>query len=284
MNDFIIGQRWLNDSDLSLGLGIVVEADHRTVAIAYPLTGETRVYAKQGSPLTRIIFSVGDEIADTDGQRSRVQEIEELAGLISYHCIGAEGSRSLMSEVALDPNIQLNRPAERLFNGQLDDEKWFRLRRETWQEIEALASSPTRGLIGARAQLIPHQLYVANKVASRYAPRVLLADEVGLGKTIEAGLILHQQLLNGLVDRVLIVVPDSLLHQWLVEMRRRFQLAFRLLNQDTFLDIKESEETENPFFASQLVLCSLEFLCSQPEVASSALDGQWDMLVVDEAH
>ena len=284
MNDFIIGQRWLNDSDLSLGLGIVVEADHRTVAVAYPLTGETRVYAKQGSPLTRITFSVGDQIANTDGEQSRVQEIEDSAGLITYQCVDMEGNRSSVSEVALDPNIQLNRPAERLFNGQLDDEKWFRLRVDTWQEVEALASSPTRGLVGARAKLIPHQLYVANKVASRYAPRVLLADEVGLGKTIEAGLILHQQLLNGLVDRVLLVVPESLLHQWLIEMRRRFQLAFRLLNEDTFLDIKESEEAENPFFASQLVLCSLEFLCSQPEVASSAIDGQWDMLVVDEAH
>ncbi|MBT5032855.1 MAG: RNA polymerase-associated protein RapA [Proteobacteria bacterium] len=284
MNDFILGQRWLNDSDLSLGLGIVVESDHRTVAIAYPLTGETRVYAKQGSPLTRITFAVGDQIANTAGELSRIESIEEAAGLIIYHCINADGSEQSVAEIALDPNIQLNRPAERLFNGQLDNEKWFRLRVETWQEVEALASSPTLGLQGARASLIPHQLYVANKVASRYAPRVLLADEVGLGKTIEAGLILHQQILNGLVARALLVVPNNLLHQWLVEMRRRFQLAFRLMNEDTFLDIKESGEAENPFFASQLVLCSLEFLCSQPAAASNALDGQWDMLVVDEAH
>ena len=284
MNEFILGQRWLNDSDLSLGLGIVVEADHRTVAIAYPLTGETRVYAKQGSPLTRITFAVGDQITNTAGELSRIQALEETAGLITYQCINADGSEQSMAEIALDPNIQLNRPAERLFNGQLDNEKWFRLRVETWQEVEALAGSPSLGLQGARASLIPHQLYVANKVASRYAPRVLLADEVGLGKTIEAGLILHQQILNGLITRVLVVVPESLLHQWLVEMRRRFQLAFRLINEETFLDIKESGEAENPFFASQLMLCSLEFLCSQPKVASNVLDGQWDMLVVDEAH
>jgi ATP-dependent helicase HepA len=63
-------------------------------------------------------------------------------------------------------------------------------------------------------------------VGRRHAPRVLLADEVGLGKTIEAGMILHQQLLSGAAERVLIVVPETLQHQWLVEMLRRFNLRF----------------------------------------------------------
>ena len=55
----------------------------------------------------------------------------------------------------------------------------------------------------------------------------MLADEVGLGKTIEAGLIIHQRLINGLSKRVLVIVPESLLHQWLVEMLRRFNLRFQ---------------------------------------------------------
>ena len=88
----------------------------------------------------------------------------------------------------------------------------------------AEASSTVLGLVGARIGLIPHQLYIAAEVAGRYAPRVLLADEVGLGKTIEAGLILHRLLLTGRAERVLILVPEPLLHQWLVELRRRFNL------------------------------------------------------------
>src|SRR5690606_31509505 len=91
--------------------------------------------------------------------------------------------------------------------------------------------SPIFGLAGPRVQLLPHQLYIADEVASRHAPRVLLADEVGLGKTIEAGLVLHQQLISGRVKRALIVVPTSLQHQWLVEMLRRFNLYFTLLDE-----------------------------------------------------
>ena len=69
-------------------------------------------------------------------------------------------------------------------------------------------SNPTRGLAGGRVSLIPHQLYIAHEVGHRYAPRVLLADEVGLGKTIEAGMIIHQQLLSGRAHRVLILLPE----------------------------------------------------------------------------
>ena len=70
------------------------------------------------------------------------------------------------------------------------------------------------GYSGARIDLIPHQLYVASQVTSRKNPRVLLSDEVGLGKTIEAGLVLHRKILTGAVTRVLVIVPESLVHQW----------------------------------------------------------------------
>ena len=92
--------------------------------------------------------------------------------------------------------------------------------------------SPIQGLRGPRIDLIGHQLHIADQVARRYAPRVLLADEVGLGKTIEAGLILHQQLQTGRAGRVLIVVPDALVHQWFVEMARRFNLRFSIFDEE----------------------------------------------------
>ncbi len=117
-------------------------------------------------------------------------------------------------------------------------------------------------------------------MAGRYAPRVLLADEVGLGKTIEAGLILHRMLLTGRASRVLILVPEPLLHQWLVEMRRRFNLRLALFDRERLASMGEP----NPFQAEQCVLCSLDLLTADPQAARGALAGNWDLLVVDEAH
>ena len=82
-------------------------------------------------------------------------------------------------------------------------------------------------------KIIPHQLHIASEVGSRHAPRVLLADEVGLGKTIEAALIIHQQIKTGRASRILILVPDSLMHQWLVEMLRRVNLPFAIFDEIT---------------------------------------------------
>lgn len=103
------------------------------------------------------------------------------------------------------------------------------MRYQTWLHQFERQQSPIKGLIGQRANLIPHQLYIAQEVGKRFAPRVLLSDEVGLGKTIEAGMILHQQIITGRASRVLIVVPENLQHQWLVEMLRRFNLRFLFL-------------------------------------------------------
>lgn len=139
-----------------------------------------------------------------------------------------------------------------------------------------------RGLCGMRAGLIPHQLYIAHEVGRRHAPRVLLADEVGLGKTIEAGMIIHQQVLAGRAERILIVVPETLQHQWLVEMMRRFNLHFSIFDEERC--IEAFAEAENPFDTQQYVLCSLDFLRKSRKRFEQALEGEWDLLVVDEAH
>ncbi|STY60823.1 RNA polymerase-associated protein rapA [Mannheimia haemolytica] len=71
---------------------------------------------------------------------------------------------------------------------------------------------------------------------------MLLADEVGLGKTIEAGMILQQQLFSGRAERVLVLVPESLQHQWLVEMLRRFNLKFSLFDEERCSDFDKQDE------------------------------------------
>jgi ATP-dependent helicase HepA len=86
--------------------------------------------------------------------------------------------------------------------------------------------------LSARIDLIAHQLRVAEVVARRRPVRVLLADEVGLGKTIEAGMILARQIATGRAQRVLVLAPPSLTSQWFVELLRRFNLPFALFDEE----------------------------------------------------
>ncbi len=284
MDDFTPGQRWICDAELSLGLGTVMSRDLRSVTILFLSSGETRTYSQQSAPLSRVSFAPGDLIPSHDGWKLRIKSLQIEAGVITYLGENETGEAAELHESQLDNFIQLNRPADRLFNGQLDASTLYQLRCETIHHQYDQARSPLQGLTGARTTLIPHQLYIAHEVAKRYAPRVLLADEVGLGKTIEAGLILHQQLLTERAQRVLIVVPESLSHQWLIEMLRRFNLSFSLFDEERCLAIEESSGLDNPFSSEQLVLCSLGFLVSHPKRALQALAEKWDLLVVDEAH
>jgi ATP-dependent helicase HepA len=284
VQEFIPGQRWISDAELQHGLGTVLNTDHRSVSIAFHATGETRTYARETAPLSRARFSAGDTVRSHEGWSMTVQSVAEHNGLMTYHGIRENGQTTSLEEGELDNYIQLNKPSDRLLTAQIDAQKWFELRYQTLQHVNRQLHSDIRGLAGGRTDLIPHQIYIAHEVASRYAPRVLLADEVGLGKTIEAGMILHQQLLTERARRVLIVVPESLLHQWLVEMLRRFNLHFSIFDEERCLAEEESATQDNPFETEQLVLCSVEFLTHNSNRFQQALAGDWDLLVVDEAH
>lgn len=267
-----------------MGLGIVVTSDFRTVTVRFDAASETRTYAKQSAPLTRVTFAVGDAVNCREGWSMIIDSVNDNNGLITYVGYKEDGTQAILQEGQLDNSIQLSRPLDRLLSGQIDQDKWFELRYETLHHLNQYAHSELRGISGGRTSLIPHQLYIAYEVSNRYAPRVLLADEVGLGKTIEAGMLLHHHLLTERAQRVLIVVPESLLHQWLVEMLRRFNLHFSILDEERCHAIEESAEETNPFFSEQLVLCNLEFLVSNPSRCRQAMEGEWDLLVVDEAH
>jgi ATP-dependent helicase HepA len=284
MKEIVPGQRWVCASELQLGLGTVLAVEPRTVTLAFPASGETRTYARHTAPLNRVGFGVGDRVRDVDGRALAIEAINERDGLLTYHGVDDCGVHAVLPETRLDPSLRLNRPAERLFSGQIDTDKWFELRYQTLQHNHRLAHSDLHGLLGCRTSLLTHQLYIAHEVAARHAPRVLLADEVGLGKTIEAGLILHHQLLTGRARRVLIVVPEALLHQWLVEMLRRFNLLFSLFDGERCAAVAASAPDGNPFLSEQLVLCSLTCLCDDPQRLDEAVRADWDLLVVDEAH
>lgn len=288
MHEFAIGQRWLSDTESELGLGVVVGVEDRTVSILFPKSDETRVYARHNAPLSRILFNVGDTLTDQEGAQWLVQQCELVAGVMRYHAVQhpvqEDSPRKVLSETRLGAHLQLARPLERLLAARLASKEWYDLRIQALLMQSRMAVSPLRGLLGPRVGLIAHQLYIAHEVGRRLAPRVLLADEVGLGKTIEAGLIIHQQLTTGRAERVLVLVPDSLQYQWMIEMRRRFNLHFSLYDLERTASIREHDEDANPFLAEQCIIASIDLLLDHEDLREQALAAGFDLLVVDEAH
>lgn len=282
---FAIGQRWVSDSEAELGLGIVKESSGRRVAVSFPAAAEERTYAVDNAPLSRVIYPVDDTVKTEAGVEFVITAQHELNGCIIYHGTDLNGDEVSIHELDLSSHVQFSQPQDRLFAGQIDKNRQFELRTEALSHQHRLQQSETYGLMGPRVQLLPHQIYIGHEVAKRFAPRVLLADEVGLGKTIEAGLIAHQQLLTGHAERILIVVPDSLVHQWLVELLRRFNLHFSIMDAAKFEAMTEADEA-NPFEGAQLQLCPLSLLTdsARSEIQQLACDAGWDLLIVDEAH
>ena len=257
---FSLGQRWISDTESDLGLGVVVAIDARTVTLLFPAIGENRLYSRSDAPITRVFFNTGDTDSSQEGWKLKVEETQVDNGVITYIGTRTDTQETgvTLREIMLDNKLVLSQPQDRLFAGQIDRMDRFALRYRARKNQSEQFSQSWSGLRGMRANLIPHQLYIAQEVSQRYAPRVLLADEVGLGKTIEAGMIIHQRLLAGRAERVLIVVPETLQHQWLVEMLRRFNLKFALFDDSRYDEAQY--DSDNPFETEQLIICSLDFV------------------------
>jgi ATP-dependent helicase HepA len=279
MNSFIPGQRWISESEPELGLGTAVQTGNGRVQVEFKAADEARTYTADQAPLKRVRFRVGDKIKKQSGQEFIVQEVIEQHGLLVY-----VGEQQRLPEALVSDHVSLQGPQERLFAGRFDPSPAFELRRRTLELRHRLRRSPVRGFVGGRIDLIPHQLYIAQEVASRHAPRVMLSDEVGLGKTIEACLILHRLLVSGRANRILVLVPESLVHQWFVEMLRRFNVWLHIFDPERCAAIEAGEPGANPFLDDQLILTSIDFLADDPRRAELAIAAGWDVLVVDEAH
>ncbi len=282
--NFMVGQRWASISEPKMGLGVVTEVSGRRVTVAFPAVEDSRTYAAESAPLSRIVYRAGDTVSNISGDSFTVKEVFDLRGTHLYLCTDITGEDIQITEMDLSCFIQLTTPIQRLSAGQIDRIPDYRLRIATIQHLHRQQQSPVKGLLGSRTDLLPHQIYIAHEVAKRHAPRVLLADEVGLGKTIEAGMILHQQMHTGQASRVLILVPDSLMHQWLIEMLRRFQLPFSAFDAGRVLALLEADADINPFDTEQRIIAPISLFMDYPELQEDALAASWDLVIVDEAH
>jgi len=278
-NEMQVGQRWMSEMEPELGVGIIQFVERRRIGIDFPASEIHRMYSIETAPIRRVAFRVGDRVNLQNGHSFVVTEIKEKSHLFSYY-----DGEQYYPETDISHILVLNTPEDKLSAGQLDYLQTYMLRLETLFVRHRFRKSAAFGFVGGCIDLLPHQLYIAHEVSNRYLPRVLLADEVGLGKTIEACLIIHRLLQSGRMERVLILVPQILIFQWFVELYRRFNISFRIADEKYFKDVKKESSSANPFSESQLILSAIETIENDPLVKSQVINAGWDMIVIDEAH
>jgi ATP-dependent helicase HepA len=136
-------------------------------------------------------------------------------------------------------------------------------------------------LLSSRVHVLPHQVGAAGRILADRIPRFVLADEVGLGKTVEAGLVFAGLRQIGLADRVLVIVPEHLTFQWLAELFHKFNALFTLLTEER---VAEMGGPQAALARSPLAIVPLERLRDTPDLVDAACDVPLDLVVVDEAH
>lgn len=275
---FTPGQRWISNAEPELGLGTILRIEGRSIQVLFAKSAVLRHYAAHAAPLVRAEFRVGQKVSG-QGSSFTVERVETHQGLLHYH-----GGGHHLVEGELDDVQSLSQADERLLSGRLDRPDRFDFRLEALNRRAGARRGIDFGLGAARIALVPHQLRVAQIVAGRRPVRVLLADEVGLGKTIEAGMILARLLAAGRAERVLVLLPEPLVYQWFVELLRRFNLQFSIFDEERCAAIEVAGDARNPFEDEQLVITDLAFLTGNARRAAQMVAAGWDLLVVDEAH
>jgi len=230
---------------------------------------------------------VGDRVLlrDRPWRVAKVTVVGRACVLLALEALDDDDPQQL--QVAVPPeNIQPLPTEEPLFDPKDLDSL------SSWANVHAILAAtlvrctePAFGARLGRVGLEAYQLVPALRLLTKPRPSLLIADDVGLGKTIEAGLAMLELMARGRVRRVLVVTPPGLMEQWRQELYDKFGLEFRVIgNAADFAAAQESLPAGvNPWDALPRIITSIDYLKKEP-VRNRALRKRWDMIIVDEAH
>ena len=234
--------------------------------------------------------SVGDYVFDkTKNERVQVLEISEVWGFVSYKVFNA--STGTVYKLSAD-DICAEVPEENFNESYLRYVAMLsKIKNET---SEGILSKLSSGIIP-----LPHQLHVLNRALSNNNVRYILADEVGLGKTIEAGLIIKELKTRGIIKRILIVCPTGLVTQWSLEMQDKFNEKFHVILPEDYDTIRKITGNEDVYGQFDQVISPMDSIkplerrvgWTEEKIAEyneeriySIINSGWDLVVIDEAH
>jgi len=229
-------------------------------------------------------LEVGDHVKFAGG-RGEITKIEDRPndGHL-LHVYTTEGQlRKLPSDL---PHIErIDSIVDRLAARRIDSPVHYDLRERATRLDLAYRYDRFLSLTNNRIEIEPYQVQAAYEILNSYDHRYLVGDEVGLGKTIEAGIVIEELIARNRADRVLIVAPAPLTAQWQEEMRRKFDRNFVIYDRETVRTHRQSHPNQNVWLQDDLIITSIDF-AKQDDVLEALrnLDIPWDVAVFDEAH
>jgi len=273
------GDRVIHRFNRDLGAGVVHAVEARTVIVEFPASGTIlRVSARAGA-LAPLTFRVGARARLTESPEPVIIESIPEPGRVRL----TDGRE--IDERQLWPVDDGETLVDRLARGAVSKLERFSLRLDLLHLAAMREADGFGSFLGGRIRIFPHQLYVAERATRADPVRWLLADEVGLGKTVEACLVLNHLLRTGRAARTLVVAPATLTVQWLGELWRKYHQVFVLLDERRLKDVETDYGVGfNPFDAHHQAVISLELLVERPKLAKLAAEAGIDLLIVDEAH
>ena len=244
--------------------------------------GDRLQVAVDSDGLERDVFSVGMQVSRTDGTTGVVIGDVRAADVPIWQVAWADGSSTQVPERGLR-RAEIVDPVARMKAAMLDSAKAFNLRSVAADLWARHRSEELVSLSHARFGLMPHQVSVLHRVMLTRPHRFLLCDEVGLGKTIEAAMVLKELRSRGLARRVLILAPASIQKQWQFELKTKFNETFAIFNRETLRHLA-NQGVPNPWQTEQSVITSQNFAAHNPTRRDEISAVPWDLIVVDEAH
>jgi ATP-dependent helicase HepA len=291
MTPFLTGMkvRYLPQPEWGVGHLLSLEDSGTKAMVSFPARdeGQPILVSTRGGGLSHVALRRGDGVRTTKGIVGVVlQEEEGARGLRRYLVQLEDGRESEYPETelrALKPKPDL---LAALKEGRVADAKHFVMRRNALRLDDERRNDALGALLASRVMVKPHQVGVVQRVLSARRPRFILADEVGLGKTIEAGMVFSALRVSGLARRVLVVAPSHLTVQWLVELFHKFNHLFTLMDSERFASSCEERPDVSPWIRFDLVVTSLELLQRSEAHRDAIADpkAHWDLVIFDEAH
>ena len=244
--------------------------------------GTEQLFSLEAGVLEEKPFLIGDRVMRADGVVGVVIEQLQSQTYPTVKVVFADGTSSNAVEMTLRP-ATLDDPIERFRANQMGTAEQFNLRSVASDLWTRHLHDSLVSLSHARIDLKPHQVSVVHRVISSYPHRFLLSDEVGLGKTIEAAMVVKELRARGLARRVLILVPSGLVRQWQFELKTKFNETFAIFDRSTLRHLK-SKGVTNPWTDHDSVITSQEWASWSEERRLEIASVDWDLIIVDEAH